>query len=223
MALENALPDHSRRYSGILVSRRTGPDPEPAAHLDHWVWRMRGGAHRAVIDGYSDTTKRAVAGDLDHWAATPRGRLALIIVLDQFSRSVFAETPGAYAQDPKALALCLLGLENGRFDALENVLFKAVYKLPMEHCEGPDHLAHLDHAIAISEALAGDAPDRLCDLYAMGAGQPKKHSAVIARFGRHPHRNAILGRVSTPQEEEYLAAGVFPHQTDLKEVVTRKA
>lgn len=196
-----------------------GPDPEPEAHLDHWVWRMRGGAHRAVIDRYTDTTKRAVLEDLDHWAATPRGRLALIIVLDQFSRSVFADTPGAYAQDPKALALCLQGLENGHFDALENVWFKAVYKMPMEHCEGPDHLAHLDHAIAISEALAGEAPEQLFAVYGMAAVQPKKHRAVIARFGRHPHRNAILGRVSTPQELEYLAAGVLPHQTDLRKIV----
>ena len=196
-----------------------GPDPEPEAHLDHWVWRMRGGAHRAVIDRYTDITRRAVLGDLDHWAATPQGRLALIIVLDQFSRSVCADTPDAYAQDPKALALCLEGFENGHFDALRNVWHKTVYKLPMEHCEGPDHLARLDRVIVIVGALVGEAPERLREMYKMAASQPRKHRAVIAQFGRHPHRNAILGRVSTPAELEYLAAGVFPHQADLKKVV----
>lgn len=196
-----------------------GPDPEPEAHPKHWVWRMRGGAHRAVIDGYTDLTKRAAAGEIDQWATTPNGRLALIIVLDQFSRSVFADTAGAYAQDPKALALCLAGFENGHFAALENVWYKSVYKLPLEHCEGPDHLAHLDQAIAIARGLVNQAPPRLREMYQAGESQPMKHREVIAQFGRHPHRNAILGRVSTPHEIEYLAAGVFPHQTDIRKVV----
>lgn len=196
-----------------------GPDPEPEAHMDHWVWRMRGGAHQAVIDGYSDITRRCARGELDHWAETPQGRLALIIVLDQFSRSVFAGTPEAYAQDPKALALCLAGIENGHFTALENVWFKTMYKLPMEHCECAEHLANLDRVIAIAEALLAETPENLRLYYKSAASMPKKHRAVIAEFGRHPHRNAILRRMSTPDEVEYLAAGVFPHQADLKKMV----
>jgi len=142
--------------------------------------------------------------------------MALIIVLDQFTRSVFAGTPQAYASDPKARDLCLEGFENGHFDALQTVWEKTAFKIPLEHCEGPDHLAHLDQAIAIADALIAQAPPALRKAYEMGAQQPRKHRAVIAQFGRHPHRNAILGRVSTPEEEVYLAEGVFPHETNLK-------
>ncbi|MFT7520910.1 MAG: hypothetical protein ACI9MC_003061 [Kiritimatiellia bacterium] len=72
-------------------------------HKEYWMWRMRGGADDAVIERFSALTERAAAGDLDHWAASPRGRLALIIVVDQFPRSVWRGTRRAYALDPKAL------------------------------------------------------------------------------------------------------------------------
>ncbi len=179
-----------------------------------------GGAHDAVIARFSDLTLRAVKGHLDGWAETPHGRLALIIVLDQFSRSVFAGTPGAFAQDPKALGLCLEGLANGDFDRLDNVWQKSMFKMPLEHCECTDHLANLDRVVAIAIALAEEAPANLREFYrSVGARQPALHRAVVAAFGRHPHRNAILGRPSTPEEAEYLAKGDFPHQTDLAKLV----
>jgi uncharacterized protein (DUF924 family) len=190
-----------------------GPDPTAERHLELWSWRMRGGATAEVIARYTDLTQRAVTGELDHWADTPRGRLALIIVLDQFPRSIWAGTPAAYASDPKALALCMEGFDNGHFDALENVWFKTMYKMPLEHCECPGHLANLDRVIAIAEAALAAAPPQLQRVYEMAVEQPKLHRAVIARFGRHAHRNAVLGRVSTPEEVAYLNDGVFPHQT----------
>ncbi len=193
-------------------------EPDPAEHLALWIWRMRGGAHDAVTRRFTDLTRRAVTGHLDGWAETPRGRLALIIVLDQFSRSVFAGTPGAYAQDRKALCLCLEGLANGDFDRLENVWYKTMFKLPLEHCECPDHLANLDRAVAIATAALDEAPANLRDMYRFAAKQPALHRATVAAFGRHPHRNAILGRPSTPEEAEYLAKGDFPHQTDLSKL-----
>lgn len=194
------------------------PNPEPDRHMDHWIWRMRGGAHDAVVAQYSEITEQAAAGDLDHWAATPRGRMTLIILLDQFSRSVWAGTPRAFAQDPKALALCLEGFENGHFDALDSVWQKSAYKLPLEHCECPDHLANVDRAIAVARAIAAEAPAPLRALYERSVQQPELHRAVIAAYGRHPHRNAVLGRVSTAAEQAYLAKGGFPHQTDLRKL-----
>lgn len=193
-----------------------GPDPELAAHTEHWVWRMRGGAHEEVIAKYSDITKQAVNGELDHWAQTPKGRMALIILLDQFSRSVFAGTPQAYAQDPKALALCLEGLDNGHYDSLDNVWQKSVFKLPMEHCECAAHLANLDRVAAIAREMIAQAPERLRPMYEFGAEQPLKHRAVIAKFGRFPHRNDILARISTPEEQAYIDKGDFPHQSDIR-------
>lgn len=188
-----------------------GPKPAPQDHIDLWMWRMRGGATAEVIVRYSDLTGRAVNGELGHWAETPHGRLASIIVLDQFPRSIWAGTPAAYASDPKALALCPEGFDNGDFDALENVWFKAMYKLPLEHSECVGHPANLDRAIAIAEAALAEAPPELRAMYEMGVKQPGLQRTVIARFGRHPHRNAVLGRVSTPEEEAYIREGVFPH------------
>lgn len=196
-----------------------GPDPDPERHMNLWIWRMRGGANDEIIANYTTLTEQAAEGRYDDWAETPLGRLALIIVLDQFPRSVWAETAKAYSQDPKALALCLEGLDNGHFDALENAWYKTTFKLPLEHCECPQHMANLDRAVAIAAQLVEEAPESLRPGYVFGAQQPVKHRAVIARFGRHPHRNAILGRESTPQELEYLARGEFPHETDMTAIL----
>lgn len=193
-----------------------GPAPEPEKHLDLWVWRMRGGANADVIDRYSRLAQLAAEGGLDGWAETPIGRFALIIILDQFTRTVWGGTARAYSQDTKALSLCLDGFENGHFDALENVWYKAACKIPLEHCECANQLANLNRAVAIAEALAEEAPDYLKEFYKVAVRQPKLHRDVIAAFGRHPHRNEVLGRESTDEEREYLAKGNFPHQTDLK-------
>jgi uncharacterized protein (DUF924 family) len=191
-----------------------GDTPTPEEHIRLWNWRMRGGAHEEVVARFSDLTVRAAAGELDHWAQTPQGRLALILILDQFTRSVWAGTPRAFSCDVKARDLCLEGLANGHFGALDNVWQKAAFKIPLEHCECADpaeHLANLDIAIAISDRLIDESPESLRQIAVVGAGQPRKHRAVIARFGRHPHRNAILGRASTQEELDYIAKGDFPH------------
>ncbi len=193
-----------------------GPSPEPKAHMDLWAWRMRGGANDEIIARYTDATERAIQGEFDSWADEPIGRLALIILLDQFPRTIWAGTSKAYAQDPKALHLCLEGLENGHFDALENVWFKSVFKLPMEHCECPSHLANLDRVIAIADQIKEDAPNNLKEVYEFAAQQPRKHRTVIAQFGRHSHRNEVLGRISTPEELDYISNGAFPHESELK-------
>ena len=86
-----------------------GPNPEAERHMELCVWRMRGGANEEILARYSDTTKRAAFGEFDKWSDTPLGRLALIILLDQFPRTVCAGTEKAYSLDPKALELCLEG------------------------------------------------------------------------------------------------------------------
>lgn len=191
-----------------------GGMPTAEEHVRLWNWRMRGGAHEAVIARFSDLTTRAAAGGLDHWAASPVGRLALINIFDQLTRSVWAGTPRAYDCDERGHDLCLQGLENGHFDALDKVWKKTAFKIPLEHCEcadPSDHLANLDIAIAIADRLIDEAPAHLRQAYEPGAGMPRKHRDVIVRFGRHPHRKPILGRDSTPEELEYVATGSFPH------------
>ena len=153
----------------------------------------------------------ARAGRLGHWLATPLGRLALIVVLDQFPRGLFAGTPAAYASDPDALRLAEEGLRNGHYDALATAWEKTFFSMPLAHAEGPDHRERLERVVALADRVAEDAPERLRPLYRFSAGQARGHLEVIARFGRFPHRNPILGRTSTPEEEAYLAQGDFVH------------
>ncbi|WP_099827513.1 DUF924 family protein [Oceaniglobus indicus] len=181
-------------------------------HRTHWRWRMQGGADDAIIARFSDLTGQAARGDLDHWARDPQGRLALIIVLDQFSRSVWRDDVRAFAQDPHALALTLAGISNGQYQDLETPWFRIVFGLPLGHCEGPDHLQRVDMLIDLREGIAAAAPHHLRPIYGSLADQARKVRKVVAAFGRHPHRNAILNRASTAAEQAYIADGQFPHR-----------
>jgi len=184
-------------------------------HRRYWEWRMRGGADAAIVARFAALTERAANGECDDWADTPRGRLALIVVLDQFSRSVWRDTPLAFAQDEKSVAFVRTGLANGHYRALSHPWEKTFFVIPLGHCEGPDHLARLDLAIALARAVRDEAPAHLKPFYDWNAEQPVLHRQVIAAFGRHPHRNRVLGRESTPEERAYLEEGRFPHQRDL--------
>jgi uncharacterized protein (DUF924 family) len=201
-------------WPGVLdfwFPARHQADFDLRTHNHYWMWRMQGGADDEIVARFTETTERAARGELDHWAGDAHGRLALIIALDQFPRSVWRDSPRAFAQDGKALALVLEGHSNGHYDALEMPWYKTVYNLPLGHCEGPGHLERLDRAIALALAILAEAPGHLRPGYEFAASQPVEGRTVIAAFGRHPHRNAVLGRVSTPEEEAYLAVGRFPH------------
>lgn len=184
---------------------------ELAPHTDYWIWRMRGGADQEIINRFSELTEQAAAGRLDHWASSAKGRLALIIVLDQFSRSVWRESARAYAQDTTALALTMDGLTNGHYAALQTPWHKIVYGLPLGHCEGSDHLERLELLIRLREEIAAQAPPRLLPVYESLVKQARDVREVIETFGRHPHRNDVLGRQSTPEEKAYINEKQFPH------------
>ena len=186
-------------------------------HRDHWFWRMQGGADNAIVAGFAELTTQAAAGALDHWAAEPQGRLALIILLDQFSRSVWRGTPRAFAQDPAALTLALNGLANGHYAALSTPWFKVVHGLPLGHCEGPDHLERLDRLIGLREEIAANAPTHLRSIYDSLTKQARDVRKVIAAFGHHPRRNQVLARASTEAEDSYIRNGDFPHLRAFKE------
>lgn len=189
-----------------------GHEADYDAHRAFWTHRMRGGADSAICSQFAELTHAAARGFLDHWTATPRGRLALVIVLDQFSRSVWRDTPGAFAQDIKAASLVLDGFETGHYDSLPNVWEKAFCLIAVGHCEGPGHMARMERTMLLARALREEAPEHLQVVYRVVEDQHRLTSEVIAAFGRHPHRNAVLGRISTAAEEAYIAAGAFPHQ-----------
>lgn len=143
-----------------------------------------------VRERYSDLLHRASQGELYPGRSTPRGRLAEIIVLDQFSRNIHRGTPQAFAQDPIALALAQEAVAAGALQGF-SPMERNFLLMPYMHSE-----SRAIHVVA--EALFREyAP-------AENHGFELRHKVIIDRFGRYPHRNAILGRVSTPEEVEFL-------------------
>lgn len=162
---------------------------------------------REITERFGDVLERALRGELDHWAETPRGRLALIIVLDQFSRHVYRGSSLSYTQDEKALQLALEGIDLG-MDRELGAMERMFFWLPLAHSEDLAlHERSVDHA----EEEAANALSHLRAGAEFGVSQAKAVRGVIARFGRHPHRNEILGRNSTPEELEYLRTETPPH------------
>lgn len=182
---------------------------ETHGHMFSWWF---GGGANADLPRFAPVVKAAQAGRLSHWLAAPLGRLSLIIVLDQFTRGLFAGTTDAYASDPCALRIAEEGLRNGHYDAVTKAWEKTFFFLPLGHAEGPDHLARLDRVVAMAESIALDAPERLRPLYQHSVNQARGHRDVISRFGRYPHRNPVLGRASSAEEVAYLAKGEFVHE-----------
>jgi uncharacterized protein (DUF924 family) len=153
-------------------------------------WKVDPAFDGQLADRFGMLLEQAARGELYGWRAAPSGRLAEIIVLDQFSRNVFRNTPRAFAQDPMALVLAQEAVAAGVHHELEPVR-RAFLFLPYMHSE-----SRAIHEVA--EVLYREfAP---ADNYEFEL----KHKAIIDRFGRYPHRNEVLGRTSTPEELEFL-------------------
>lgn len=150
---------------------------------------------------FGATLVAALAGKLDDWAGDAEGRLALIVVLDQFTRNAFRGQAASFAGDLQARALALEGLECGDDQRLPPMARPFLY-LPIEHSED---LALQRRSVQLFDALAAQAEGEAGQSLVRNAEYAHQHLAVIRRFGRFPHRNAILGRDSTPEELDYLA------------------
>jgi uncharacterized protein (DUF924 family) len=194
-----------------------GLDEADAETLRRQVEWWFGGGSNAALPPFAPLLHAAKAGRLDHWSATPLGRLSLILVLDQFPRGLFAGTPEAYACDPDALRIAEEGLRNGHHAALAKPWERMFSVMPLVHAEGPGHRERLERVVALAEALAREVRAELRPVYAFSATQARGHLDVISRFGRFPHRNPILGRPSTPEEAAHLAEGDFVHQRRMPE------
>ena len=150
-------------------------------------------------EGFDETCRRrflttyeaAARGDLAEWELDPRGALALLILLDQFPRNMFRGTRRAYATDPAAVLTAERAIDRNFDQAVEPELRRFFY-LPFTHSE---ELLHQERSVALNEALGEEEARRWA----------RHHRDIVARFGRFPHRNAILGRESTADERAYLA------------------
>ncbi len=140
---------------------------------------------------------QALAGALDAWTQTPLGACALIVVLDQFSRNLFRGQAKAFAGDAQALAVARRLVEAGDDQHLPTAQHRVFVYLPFEHDESLES-QHLSLALYEQLAKASGLVDNL--------DYARKHAVIIERFGRYPHRNAALGRASTPEEIAFLKA-----------------
>ncbi|HUH29953.1 MAG TPA: DUF924 family protein [Rhodanobacter sp.] len=169
-------------------------------HAVHW-FAGNAGFDAQIRLHFAATVAAASDGQLDEWAHTPDGWLALLIVLDQFRRNLYRDDARAWAGDGKALALALAGIARGD-DQRVPTARRAFAYLPLEHAED---LALQNRCVALFAALgvaAGPAQRATTDSFLDYA---RRHQRVIERFGRFPHRNALLGRTSTSAELAYLA------------------
>ncbi|WP_413174574.1 DUF924 family protein [Anabaena azotica] len=149
---------------------------------------------RAIQTRFLEYYQKAAQGYLDDWINAPETCLALILLLDQFPRNMFRNTPEAFATDWEALSAAQHAVAQGYDRELLPVQCWFIY-LPFEHSE---NLEHQRQCIKLFQQLSHDPESANAIKYAF------QHKEVIARFGRFPHRNQILGRISTPEEEEFL-------------------
>lgn len=159
-------------------------------------WFLKDDAFDAGIAvRFGGVVERGLRGELAAWADEPAGALAQIVVLDQFTRNVFRGTPRAFAGDPRALAAAS-ALVGSRLDETLAPIRRAFVYMPFEHAES---LAMQDEAVRLFTRLAAEDA-----AFADMLDYAERHRAVIERYDRFPHRNAILGRVSTGEEAAYL-------------------
>ena len=161
---------------------------DPAAMARQLEWWFRGGADAEINRRFRPLHDCAARRQLDDWADDPRSRLALILVLDQFSRTIYRGDALAYAFDPKARWLTRTGLDAGHHAALASPWEKTFFFLPLGHSE---HLPDLQRAVELAEQLARDAPPDQRTMLEHSASQARGHRDVVARFGHQrppPHR-----------------------------------
>jgi len=140
------------------------------------------------------THEAAAAGRLQHWMASAEGALALVLLLDQFPRNAFRGTARMYATDAQAREAARAAVDAG-FDHAVDEELRSFFYLPFMHSE---QLEDLDRCVALSERVGGES-----------LRYAQHHRDIVRRFGRFPHRNAVLGRASSDEEERFLAEGGF--------------
>lgn len=165
------------------------------------LWWGKDPATDALIrEQFAATRRRAVQGLLHKWEAQPASRLALIILVDQFSRNLFRDDARAFADDALVRGWCMDGLHLGHDRQLDPVQ-RVFFYLPLEHSESLDDQ---QRAVLLFDALVGEVDVDQRARFESFADYARRHHAVIERFGRFPHRNAALHRESTPAELEFL-------------------
>ncbi len=177
-------------------------DPRTAEIVAFWreagppKWFLKDdGFDASIRQLFGPLHAQAAAGGKDDWAETPDGALALLLLLDQFSRNLYRGSPQAFAQDEKARQIARKAVEAG-FDQTVDPAFRTFFYLPFTHSE-----SILDQELCVRLSHRLPDPDSL--------RWARIHEKIIRRFGRFPHRNKVLGRHTTPAEQAFLDSGGF--------------
>lgn len=158
-------------------------------------------ADREVRGRFLDLVEKVAKGDLLDWSSTPGGRLALIVVTDQFPRNIFRGSKRAFAYDKLALRWCLDGLAQ-RVDPQLLPIERWFFYLPLQHSES---IAHQEQSVSLYSTLLGEVSDAEKVVFQGCLSYAIRHRDVVSQFGRFPHRNKLLDRESTPEELAFLA------------------
>jgi len=159
---------------------------------------------REINAKFSNLVDAAAAGKLEAWQATPEGLLTLILLLDQFPRNLHRGTAAAFDYDEQALQITLSGLVTG-VDKQLTLLQRGFFCMPLQHSES---LQVQNRSVTVFDSLCAEpCPEHIANITAEFAGYARQHRDIVARFGRFPHRNKLLGRVHTEQETAFLEAG----------------
>ena len=168
------------------------------------LWFGGGAALDAQIrERFGALVDQAVDGKLSDWEQPVRARLALVILLDQFTRNVYRSQARAFAGDGRSQRLVLQALPLGQDDDLPTV-GRVFFYMPLMHAESP---ALQDECVMLFEKLVRQSPPELQPKLAGNLRAAREHADIVARFGRFPHRNDVLGRPNTPEEHSFLTTG----------------
>ena len=178
---------HNRAGEVLTFWQEAGPES--------W-YRQDAHFNRTIRDRFGALWDLACSGGCDHWAMGPKGALGLIVLTDQFPRNMFRDSPRAFASDARALRIAASALNHG-WDLRVAEPMQQFFYLPFMHSE---MLTDQDRSVRLFKARMEGGDNLL---------HARAHREVIRRYGRFPYRNAALGRVSTPEEEAFLANGGY--------------
>jgi uncharacterized protein (DUF924 family) len=186
-----------------LISFWIGPlEPDGCASAEHsarW-WSKDPEFDAQIASRFGETVRALARGERESWRSEARSLLAYVIGLDQFTRNKYRDTPAAFASDPLALAAAQAGLQTG-FDHALAVQERVFLYMPFMHSED---LVDQDRCVALFRQLADAADGRMRDVLEYNHRFAVAHRNIVAVYGRFPHRNGILGRVSTADELAFL-------------------
>lgn len=182
-------------WFGALENGQTSPEQQKL-----W-WNKNPQTDKYITQHFEKDVLNAIAGKYEDWLQDPKGTLALIILVDQFCRHIYRNTPTSFAADPIALQWAKQGIEL-QHDKQLSLTERTFFYMPFEHAED---LAAQQQAVALFYGLYKQAPAAQRQLFQDYYNYAERHKIIIERFGRFPHRNEILKRPSTAEEEKFLA------------------